>query len=596
MLNLKEFEKVAEDGKTTTMRHKNGHEIRVILKALRPIEREQLKRLKMAEGGKVQRFADTEDTVKPEESNSSETPNSSTAQDQPGGTHITINAAQPAQPAAPAPQVQQSPAAKLAESPVNPAVGATPPNANMLNPNGTLNAPEAVNFQQKAEREKQAVEAAAGKQIANTEAARVKAEAELNKQVQNNYNEFKPRADALRQYNIDHPFNEKSYTENMAPARKVTTAIGLILGGMGQGLVGGSNPAMDYLNAQIDRDIAGQKERADREKTIYGAYKDLYGEGVATNALTKVSMNDIYTHKMNQAAAMLRTAQAKPAADAFAAQKALESDKLLKDASLNAALETANGMQGQRPLSQNTQQPQGGAMANQRPGGASGDWGGEMAGNSPTSGGKENDPNHILNPQAQKKYDQLFVSPNRTAQQVSDTNTQFQRATQADKSIDQIKHLFPEMKSKLTFSDWLASHIDPHAFGLAGGAAGAGAAALGVGATGGVGGLAGLPLVGALAAGGAGTGEAIAHGLKAVLEAASGQKGAQFHTALNSFITQVGNALGEGITPTQRAEIAKEFAPTWWNSDETADDKFDKLIKKIKAVTPTGALKGMTNN
>src|SRR5580692_5298737 len=94
MLNLKDFEKVADDGKTVTMAHKKGHQIKVILKALRPIEREQMKRLKMAEGGRVQKFSDTEDTVKADDSNSS---GSSNSPDAAPDKSITINVGTPSQ-------------------------------------------------------------------------------------------------------------------------------------------------------------------------------------------------------------------------------------------------------------------------------------------------------------------------------------------------------------------------------------------------------------------------------------------------------------------------------------------------------------------
>jgi hypothetical protein len=76
----------------------------------------------------------------------------------------------------------------------------------------------------------------------------------------------------------NHPINENHYMENQGAGQKVANALGLILGGFKQGLVGGSNPAMDFINSQIDRDINAQKARADQQNTIYGAYKNLYGK------------------------------------------------------------------------------------------------------------------------------------------------------------------------------------------------------------------------------------------------------------------------------------------------------------------------------
>ena len=50
MLDFSKFKKISEDDKTVTMRHDKGHEMRILLKNLRPIEREQIKRIKLAAG------------------------------------------------------------------------------------------------------------------------------------------------------------------------------------------------------------------------------------------------------------------------------------------------------------------------------------------------------------------------------------------------------------------------------------------------------------------------------------------------------------------------------------------------------------------
>ena len=59
-LNLSGFEKVKEDKDAIHMKHKDGHVIVIAVKALPKIQKEQLKRLKMADGGDV--WALTSDT------------------------------------------------------------------------------------------------------------------------------------------------------------------------------------------------------------------------------------------------------------------------------------------------------------------------------------------------------------------------------------------------------------------------------------------------------------------------------------------------------------------------------------------------------
>src|SRR5208282_1298556 len=59
-LNLSQFEKVKEDKDNVHMKHKDGHMIIIAVKALPKVQREQIKRLKMAEGGNVPHYADQE--------------------------------------------------------------------------------------------------------------------------------------------------------------------------------------------------------------------------------------------------------------------------------------------------------------------------------------------------------------------------------------------------------------------------------------------------------------------------------------------------------------------------------------------------------
>ena len=66
LLDLGKMSKVATDGKTTTFRHDDGHEIRILHSALPRIQQEQIKRIEikehMADGGEV---ADDDDSDTP---------------------------------------------------------------------------------------------------------------------------------------------------------------------------------------------------------------------------------------------------------------------------------------------------------------------------------------------------------------------------------------------------------------------------------------------------------------------------------------------------------------------------------------------------
>lgn len=53
LLDLSQFEKIAQDKHIAKMRHRDGHEMTIIISKLKPIHKEQLKRLKMSDGGGV---------------------------------------------------------------------------------------------------------------------------------------------------------------------------------------------------------------------------------------------------------------------------------------------------------------------------------------------------------------------------------------------------------------------------------------------------------------------------------------------------------------------------------------------------------------
>lgn len=55
------------------------------------------------------------------------------------------------------------------------------------------------------------------------------------------------------------PINNNRYWENLDTGSKIQTGVALFLGGLGQGLVGGENPAIQFLQKAIDRDIEKQK-------------------------------------------------------------------------------------------------------------------------------------------------------------------------------------------------------------------------------------------------------------------------------------------------------------------------------------------------
>lgn len=81
--------------------------------------------------------------------------------------------------------------------------------------------------------------------------------------------------------------NPNAYINNMGTGQKVSTAIGLILGGIGGGITGQENPALKFLQKNIDNDIEAQKANLGQKNNILSAYERLYGDKQTALSMTK---------------------------------------------------------------------------------------------------------------------------------------------------------------------------------------------------------------------------------------------------------------------------------------------------------------------
>lgn len=84
-----------------------------------------------------------------------------------------------------------------------------------------------------------------------------------------------------------------AYINNMGTGQKVSTAIGLILGGIGGGLTHQENPAMKFLQSQINNDVRAQEMNMGNKHTLLGALEKQYGD----KQLALQSAQNIYSMK-----------------------------------------------------------------------------------------------------------------------------------------------------------------------------------------------------------------------------------------------------------------------------------------------------------
>jgi len=340
-LDLKGWQKVSSTKDHSVLRNKDGHEMKIAHKPLKPKMRAQLAELPtaFAEGGEAT-FVEEQKPVQPSSADvatAMQAPPAATAP-------VTINIATPQMPAA-IPQMQQAPAPQpftmegpaqaLAPNINAPAPQMAPPPSNNWTPPADPAAPtqpigEAAKAEVAAKAPTLAPQASpqapakpvdafgtqaymanlgkgvnqemAGLQgLAAAEAATAQAQQKVLEQQavnqQQTLMDFKTKAAALDKEINDwkkdlasQRINPNRYLGDMTTMQRVGTTIGLILGGIGGGLTRQGNPALEYLNKQIDRDIDAQKANLEQKNNLLAANFKQFGNMRDAADMTRVML------------------------------------------------------------------------------------------------------------------------------------------------------------------------------------------------------------------------------------------------------------------------------------------------------------------
>lgn len=134
---------------------------------------------------------------------------------------------------------------------------------------------------------------------------------------QQNFDALQKERDAFMSDLQNKAVDPRRFYNNMGTGQKISTAIGLILGGMGGGLLKQENPVMKYLNQQITNDIEAQKADINKSNTLLSANYQSFGNLKDATDMTRVMLNDVVINQLKQAAAQTQD----PIAKARAMQK-----------------------------------------------------------------------------------------------------------------------------------------------------------------------------------------------------------------------------------------------------------------------------------
>ena len=98
---------------------------------------------------------------------------------------------------------------------------------------------------------------------------------------------------------------------NASTGSKISAGIGLILGGLGAGLTGGPNQALQVINRLVDQDIDAQKTELGKKQTLYSMNLQKFRDANTAYAATKAQLAAGLQGKLASAAAAMGTQQAK---------------------------------------------------------------------------------------------------------------------------------------------------------------------------------------------------------------------------------------------------------------------------------------------
>lgn len=120
----------------------------------------------------------------------------------------------------------------------------------------------------------------------------------------NNQKETQAAIQDMKNSHID----PRAYINNMGAGQKTATAIGLILGGIGGGVLGtGGNVAMDFLNKQISNDVEAQRANRDNKMTVFNAMQKQFGNQQDAIKMTQAFYTAKLQNEINEAAAKAGT-------------------------------------------------------------------------------------------------------------------------------------------------------------------------------------------------------------------------------------------------------------------------------------------------
>jgi len=141
------------------------------------------------------------------------------------------------------------------------------------------------------------------------------------------------------------------YWNNKSTGSKIAAGIGLLLGGISQGLGGGPNPAIAAINQHIQQDIDAQKNDQTNNVNMYKIGLQKYRDDQAAYNFATLNANAMVAGQLQKAAATAGSAQAKAAAQMGIAQITQQSIPLQQQLAMHqVAMQMTSGGTGTKNI------------------------------------------------------------------------------------------------------------------------------------------------------------------------------------------------------------------------------------------------------
>lgn len=145
---------------------------------------------------------------------------------------------------------------------------------------------------------------AQNKEIAKLQEANIQQQQAQMQQFQQTMKSYQDQADQLTKEIVAGKVDPHKYWNSKDTSSKVSTALGVLLSGIGQGLMkSNSNMAWDSLQKNIDRDITAQKDELGKKQTLLSDNFRMQGNMIQAENATRIQLASIMQGQLAKMAA-----------------------------------------------------------------------------------------------------------------------------------------------------------------------------------------------------------------------------------------------------------------------------------------------------